>query len=200
MSPQEEHIINDEMPDAPQASGPLPAEGGMDASLFDMVPAMGETIPMGTYHFRLDGFTKGWNEPDVKKPEEAAFGKQPWYQLNWVCQQEPHTGRAVVEFCGWCNKDTFTAAATGNKVAQKLVKGRLFVIKDVLPAANYKPVGEFNIENFFATNPEIKLQLGLTPGKTDSGKIDQTTGKKLYIPDGSMRNKIIKHVSLTRPA
>lgn len=195
-----DEIVDDVMPAVPAEGEALPAEGAMSAALFDEVPGMGEAIPVGTFHFRLESRTKGWSDPDPKKPEEGQFGKQPWYMINWSCQQEPHTGRSTTEFVPWCNKETFDKAASGDKTAQKIVKNRLYVIKDILAACSYKPVGEFLIEPFLDSNPECKIQLGLKAGNTDSGKTDPGTGKKIYIPDGSMRNKVIKHVSLTRPA
>ena len=182
--------------DAPQAE----VDGTFDGSLLAGVANLGEAIPMGTYHFRLDGYTTGWSKPDVKYPDEARFGNQPYFMLNWSCQEEPHTGRSPgPEFCGWCSKEVFQAAAGGDRTAMRMVNSKLVVAKDVLAGADLKSAGTMDFKSFLATNPEMRLQLGLQPGKTATGKIDSKSGKKEYVADGSMRNRILKHVSLTRP-
>lgn len=195
--------IDDEMPEVPLGQEEkivAPIDGTFDGSLLDAVPGMGEAIPVGTYHFRLEKYSEGWNEPQkdpgtglAKNPDEAKFGAQPYFNLQWSCQQEPHTGRSVMEFAGWCTPEVFKAASAGDKAARKIVNGRLYVIKDVLAAAGLKAMGNLDIKAFLADHPEVKLQVGLQEGKTKNNKGE-------YVKDGSMRNKVLKHVSLTRPA
>jgi hypothetical protein len=203
--PEHDDIIDDsEMPIAPTASAAtteIEIDGTLDSSLLEAVPGMGEAIPIGTYHFRLDSFTTGFNEPAkdsktglARYPDEEQFGPQPYFLLSWSCQQEPHTGRRVQEFCGWCTQEVFKAAAGGgNRTARRMVNNRLFVAKDLLPAIGLNAVGNINFKDLLATNPECKLQLKLQPGKSKDA-----SGK--YIPDGTMTNGVVKHVSLTRPS
>ncbi len=209
MTPAPEHQVADtiddsEMPLAPQAQAQAQAEvevdGTLDSSLLDGVPGMGEAIPIGTYHFRLDSYTTGANEPAkdpktglAKRPDEERFGPQPYFLLNWSCQQEPHTGRRVQEFCGWCTQEVFKAAAGGDRTARQMVNNRLFVAKDLLPAIGMKAVGNLNFKDLLNTNPECKLQL-----KLQAGKSKNATGQ--YVVDGTTTNGVVKHVSLTRPS
>lgn len=199
----EELIDDSEMPVAPapgDAAVVAPVDGAFDGDILDGIPAMGEAIPIGTYHFRLDSYTEGWNEPAVdpktglaKDPDMAAFGRQPYFMLNWSCQQEPHTGRGVTEFAGWCTPQVFEAAKAGDRTAKKLVASKLFVIKDILAAAGLKAMGNMNIKDFLGGNPELKIQLKLQQGKSKNAA-------GVYVVDGTMRNGVVKHVSLTRPA
>lgn len=195
-------VLDDEMPSAPvgeENKGPA-VDGAIDASLFDGVGKMGEVIPVGTYHFRLQQVHEGWSEPqkgdngEYKDPDVARFGKQPWFNLDWRCQQEPHTGRRVTEMVFWCSAEVFAAASAGDPTARKMVRSRLTAINDLLAAANMKPTGIFNIKDFFATNPEVKLQLKLTEKKTKDDK------GKYTIKTGEQDNGVVKHISLTRPA
>lgn len=194
--------LNDEFDDMPPAPGGVPAviDAGGDASMFDGVPSMGDPIPIGTYHFRLEKTTTGKSKVEEKPGVGKTYSNgtpikdQPWFQLFWTCQQEPHTGRSFSDFCPWVDKEARELAKSGDPGAQILLKDRLWKAKAVLEAAGYKPSGQFDIEkDFFSTNPEVKIQLGLQPGK-----MKDAAGK--YVEDGSMRNKAIKYLSLTRPA
>lgn len=193
----------DDMPAAPgvPAGTAVPVDSSGDADMFEGVPTMGEALPIGTYHFRLEKVSSGAN----KVEESAGVAKlysngnkisdQPWYMLQWVCQQEPHTGRQFGDFCPWVNKECRDLAKTGDVNAQILLKDRLWKAKAVLEAAGYKPSGAFDIDkDFFSTHPEVKIQLGIQPGKT------KDPVSKKYIEDGSTQNKAIKYLSLTRPA
>lgn len=198
----EEQIIDDsEMPAAPvESAAAVEVNGEVDASLFDIVPVTGDSMPVGTYHFRLDRYTTGESEPNLKKPERDRFGKQPYFMLVWICQQEPHTGRIIPpEYCGWCTPAVFKAAMEGDSTARTMVAERLQTAKDVTAAAGMKIVGNFNFVEFLGTNPECKLQLGLADANTDSGKVG-ADGKKVYVKTGMKTNKVLKHISLTRPA
>jgi hypothetical protein len=201
MSPEEQIIDDSEMPVAPaEEVKQVEVSGEIDASLFDAVPVQGDAMPVGTYHFRLDRYTTGESEPSVKKPERERYGKQPYFMLLWICQQEPHTGRIIPpEYCGWCTPEVFKAAKEGDSTARAMVAERLMVAKDVMAAAGMKAVGAFNFVEFLGTNPECKLQLGLADANTDSGKVG-ADGKKVYVKTGMKSNKVLKHISLTRPA
>lgn len=200
----EQVVIDDsEMPSAPssEAAGEVvEIDGSVDGSVFATVHKEGDALPMGTYHFRLSNYTQGWNEfgkddkGKTKEPELESFGKQPYFMVNWVCQQEPHTGRQIPpEFVGWCTPELFKAATEGNRSAAKYVANRLIQALAILEGAEMKPTGSFNFKDFLGTNPEMKLTLGLGAGKTK----DQS-GK--YVNDGRMVNKVLKHVSLRRPS
>lgn len=192
----------DDMPAAPAGTPgeAVPVDSSGDATMFDGVPTMGEAIPIGTYHFRLEKYSSGLSKveesPGVAKlfSDGTKIPDQPWYQLQWSCQQEPHTGRVFTDFCPWVDKVGRAKAATGDVGGQLLLKDRLWKAKSILEAAGYKPSGSFDIEkDFFGQHPEVKVQLGLQTGKTKDA-----TGK--YVEDGSMRNKAVKYLSLTRPA
>ena len=144
--------FDDEMPAPPvntSPTGPPPVDGTMDGSLLDLVPTLGEAIEKGTYHFRLDRYTEGWNDPDPRNPEELLFGKQPYFQVFWSCQEEPHTGQQFMDFVSWVNKETFAAASQGNRTALNVIRTRLSRVKALLAAAEYPTTGSFDIKKFF---------------------------------------------------
>lgn len=196
----------DDMPAAPgAATGTATAvevDGGADPSMFEGVATMGEVIPIGTYHFRLDRYTEGVGgfKDDHGQPTTRYFGDgspipdQPYFNLLFVCQQEPHTGRVFADFAPWVSKEVRTKAAAGDAIARELLKDRLWKIKSIMEAAGFKPAGNFDLKrDFLAEHPEVKIQLGLTEGKSKDA-----TGK--YVVDGSQRNKSIKYLPLFRPA
>lgn len=181
-------------------------EGGAD--LFEGVSSMGDILPIGVYHFRLEKFEKGGGG---QTPEEAKasgadvknthFGDgspidaQPFYTLQWVCQQEPYTGRIVYDFVGWVSALVVTKAREGDQVARKLLKDRLWKAKSVMEGCGYKPPSSFNLEaDFLGTNPECKIQLGIQEKKVK----DPSTGQ--YRSSGEMKNKLIRYLPVNRPS
>lgn len=197
----------DDMPIPPAQAVPQgsAADGGPEidgsASPEDMegVATMGEAIPAGTFHFRLEKFTEGWGEAldDNKQPlhfgDGSVVDKQPYFMLDFVCQQEPHVGRRFGEFAPWVSQSVRVKAKAGDKVARGLLQDRLWKFKSIMDAAGFKPTAAYDLKkDFLSTHPEIKIQLGIQEGKT------KINGK--YVPDGSTRNKSVRYISLNRPA
>lgn len=198
--------------DMPQPPSAMPAgeNAAADASFdssasmddFKDVPKMGEAMPMGTYHFRLEKVTKGAGENhDPKKGEQPMkygdgtdVGPLPYYMVEWICQQEPYVGRRFGDFAPWVPAGCFGKAKSGDQVARTLLKDRLWKIKAIMESCNFAPPAGFNVEtDFFAQHPECKIQLGTQPGKAKNAE-----GK--YVEDGSQKNKSIRYIPLNRPA
>lgn len=185
-------------PAAPVEGAATSIDGTADAGMFEGVPEMGETIPMGTYHFRLEKvleFTNKLKEEDPKVfGDGTAITDQPSFMLMWNCQQEPHTGRTFGDFAPWVSKEVREQAKKGDLVAQAMLKDRLWKMKSVMKAAGFTPTGTFDLKkDFFATHPEMKIQIGL-----QSSKSKNAAGK--YVEDGGQQNKVIKFLPLNRPA
>lgn len=201
MSDVAQQVADDELPSAPIGTGDATTEvvvdGSFDAADLASVPKLGEPIPIGTYHFRCESFSEGENDPSADKPDEARFGKQPYFIPRWVCQQEPHTGRVFGnDFVSWVNQETFAAARSGDKTAQKIIQNRLMAAKDIMEKASYKPTGKSDFKTFLATNPELKIQLSVKERKT---YVSAPGGRKL-VPTGEMQNNRVKYLPLNRPA
>lgn len=196
-TPTDVPFVDDELPAPP--SGPQaaqsaePISGAIDGALLGDVPKLGEALPIGTYHFRLDRYSESWAEPDKSaSPEELLFGKQPQFLLFWSCQEEPHTGQPFVDFVEWVSPDVLKMAAERNQSALKLLRTRLARAKAILQAAEYPIVGQLDYKTFLSSHPEIKIQLGLREGK-------QKTSSGELVPTGEMRNRPIRYISLRRP-
>lgn len=186
----------DELPSAPGAehSEQVAVETAGDADMFEGVGKLGETIPNGTYHFRLNQIVaKGATVPSeqgTKPPVPLRYSSgeemdaQPWFMAEFVCQQEPHTGKRFAEFIGWASATLRKKAKEGDAMAKQQLKNRLVRIKAIMEAAGFKPAGSYDLErDFFATNPEVRIQVG-------QGKNKQS---------GEDQNRALKYFSLTRP-
>ena len=144
------------------------SSGELDPSLLAGVPKPNETIPKGTRAvFNLRSWKKGESEPwkattknPAGRPELEKYGKQPYYNVEFVCQQEPHTGRRIYEFIHFVNDTTQAAAIAGDAVAAKVVKDRLIALADLLRGTGYQPTAKFSIENFFNTKPNTGIVVG----------------------------------------
>lgn len=199
--------LDDEMPQAPQgtaqAAGAVPVKdfgGEIETSVYEKVPEMGEPIPVGTYHFRLDRYSTGWNPSPKVEDDPYGFGAQPYFMIFFVCQQEPETGRVFVDFCPWVSDEVARMAAgpetdPRTSTAQKLVNDRVWKGKAIAEAANYRPPegGRFNVKTFFATNPELKIQLGQAEKKEKQKNPDGTTK---YVGTGKQQNKALAYLPL----
>lgn len=188
-------MMDDEMP-APPPAGEQPQ--GVVASevpedIFEGVGELGEAIPKGTYHFRLDRTFLNWHAPEVGSDEER-FGPQPNYGILWSAQQEPHTGKTFMDTCPWVNQKTIEGAAAGDPVAKSLLRKRLVRAKAIIKAADY-PMAGLKIDAFFAAHPEVKILVGISEKKT---KDPSNPGK--YVGTGQMVNNALKYISLRRPA
>lgn len=198
-------ITDDEMPSPPPVGTAGHVEGEtpeasftseIDASLFDDVPKKGDAIPEGTYHFRLESFKK----------KETASGKnkgQPFFEMQWKCQEEPHVGRVVFENCPWVSKEDISAAIDPTsplrQEAKARINRRLPNAKEIMEASSFKPTGKFGFEEFLASHPEQKLQLKLKERQSKTDKVDKD-GNPVYKGTGEMGNEVQKHLSLMRPA
>jgi hypothetical protein len=119
------------LPTAPGATPSGPSiDGSYDEDVVNMAPRMGDAIPAGTYHFRLDRFSEGWQDVH-DKGVDPAFGIQPYFLIFWKCQEEPHVGRTFMEFCPWVTKEVFEGAKAGNQAAVNLVKDRLWKSRSI---------------------------------------------------------------------
>jgi hypothetical protein len=191
----ETDFLDDELPQAPTggAAGQMAPVETLDVSedIYATVPKMGDTIPAGTYHFRLDRWQK------------AAYEDGPVYSLQWRCQEEPHTGRVCFSNCPWPTAADIKTAndpslpAGAKQEAQKRVNDRLVVAKAIQEAAGCKP-GSMPFEDFLNTNPEMKLTIGVTEKKQRDAKLG-ADGKPKFSGTGENKNKVQKYISLHRP-
>lgn len=170
--------------------------GEANASDFAEVPGMNEPIPQGTYHYRLHSYKKVVDKDG-----------QPRFDSQWSCQQEPHTGRRLMDFIGWVSAETFAAARAGDAAAKDIVKKRLPRAKELMAAAGYKPVGAFNFEtDFLATNPEVKIPTTVTQrmNKDERAEVDGQPNPnfgKYKIPTGINQNGLPNsYLPLNRPS
>jgi hypothetical protein len=197
----EDELMNDELPSPPSggATGTAMAiDDQVDASIFDGVPKMGDAMPIGTYAFRLDKFTEEWTVKDYKTGRELApEEQQPYFALQWKCQQEPHVGRIIFENVPWVKSADAKAAMDPQNPrraeAKTLINNRLPRAKEIMEAASFQPTGNFGFKQFLGSNPELKLQLKIKEAmqKGPDGKLRGT---------GEWRNEVQKHLSLHRPA
>lgn len=194
--------FDDEIPQAPAGSVdevPFGQEAqfdtSIDASLFDEVPRMGDPVPAGTYHFRLEKYEK-------RMTEEG----QPYFALQWNGQQEPIVGRKVFENVPWILPEDAKDAADPSSVrraeARKILNNRLPKAKEIMEAAAFKPTGQFGFEQFLASNPEMKLVVKVKERQSATGRMVEGKGGKQvkeYKGTGEMGNDVVKHLSLHRP-
>lgn len=199
-----DELLNDELPSPPPESVGGSAEGEstpiadtIDASLFQDVPKMGEAMPVGTYIFRLDSYTEHWTSEDYKtgrKLEESE--KQPYFSLQWKCQQEPHVGRVVFENVPWVKpedvRDAANPASPRRAEARKILNDRLPRAKEIMQEAGFTPSGQMKFKDFLGTNPEMKIVVKIreVKRKNQAGQLQGT---------GEWRNEVGKHISLHRP-
>lgn len=193
----EDELMSDELPSPPQ--GEVRAiEDEIDAAAFTDVPKMGEAIPVGTYHFRLEKFEERWKDKDDKGNEIPEAERNPYFALQWKCQQEPYTGRVVFDNVPWVRQKDVQDAASQDSPrraeARKLLNNRLPKAKEIMEAAGFLDAGrgKFNFKAFLGTNPEMKLQL-----KVKERQSKGPDGK--YRGNGEWGNEISRHISLHRP-
>lgn len=194
----EDELIEDELPSPPSGAAAEGFDDSFDASLLADVPKMGDALPVGTYDFRLEKFEESWKTKEYdKQGNERDLPQsdwQPYYKLQWKCQQEPHTGRMVFENCPWVRPQDVSDANTESPrkaEARKLINSRMPRAKEIMEAAGFTPTGSFGFKQFLATNPEMKLQLKLKASKIKKdGKLENS---------GGFVNEVVKHVSKHRP-
>jgi hypothetical protein len=196
-----DELINDELPSPPVGTSDVdgaaaaPIDDSLDASLLTDVPKMGEAMPVGTYAFRLDSFKEQWTEKDYKTGEPL-LEKQPYFALQWKCQQEPHVGRVVFENVPWITSTDAKAANDPQNPrraeARQTINKRLPRAKEIMEAAGFQPSGQFGFKQFLGSNPELKLTLKVKERqqKGPDGKFHGT---------GEWSNEVVKHLSLHRP-
>lgn len=183
--------FDDELPQAP--TGGEPATGTafddtIDSSTFEGVGKIGDAMPKGTYHFRLDSYTQEVTE------------NGPYFNIRWKCQEEPQVGRLVFDICTWVSAETVKAAAAGDAQAKSTIGTRLARANSIMDAAGFKPQGKFGFKSFLDTNPELKLTIGISERKKKvEGKTD-SKGKQVYEGTGEMGNNVVKYLSLHRPS
>jgi hypothetical protein len=179
--------FDDEMPEAPNgavvAAGAVTIDGGIDASLFDAVPNMGDALPAGVYHVRLKSFSE---KVSTDNPP------QPYFSIMWAVQQEPHVGRVVFDNVPWVNASDVQLAVAGNPQAQAVLSDRLPRSKQIIKAAEFKPVGKFDFKAFLGSNPELKIQVGVTAKKAQNAAGN-------WVATDEMKNTISKYISLVAP-
>lgn len=197
--------MDDEMPAAP-AGGAAAAvgtgaeksfSGEVDAESYEKTPEMGEPLPAATYHFRLDSYREGWNDPPKPEDKEYAYGAQPYFMLKWIAQQEPVVGRVFSEFVPWVNDEVVKAATSGDSNARAVITDRIWKAKSIASAAGFKPApGQgFNAKTFFSTNPEIKISLSVdAKKKKDNDPTSKTFGS--YVTTDQKGNKAVAYLPL----
>jgi hypothetical protein len=203
-------MMEDELPQAP-AGGTSGGDvavtmASVPADMYDAVPKMGDVMPAGTFHFRLDRYSK------------VSYEDGPVYSLTWRCQEEPHTGRVVFANCPWPKASDVALANDpdapkgARAEAQKEVSKRLVVSKAIQEAAGIRP-GSMDFEEFLGTNPEVKITERVTGKKAlkgvadamkgeyvnDAGKVVDKAGQLLFEDTGEQKNIVVKYLSLARP-
>ncbi len=194
----EDELLTDELPSPPEGQAVPEIDDVIDASLFGDVPKMGDAIPAGTYAFRLEKYEEGWSSTDYKTGRTLSDEeKQPYFSLQWKCQQEPHVGRVVFDIVTWVKTSDVKAANDPQNPrrgeARSILNKRLPKAKAIMEAAGFVPTGQFGFKQFLATNPELKLQLKL---KEKQDKQPNGTWKG----NGDYTNDVQKYLSLHRPA
>ena len=159
----EDEILQDELPSPPSPAENSTIEDTLDASLLTDVPKLGEAMPAGTYAFRLDSFKEAWTTKNSKTGEDLAKeDQQPYFAVQWKCQQEPHVGRVVFENIPWVRtqdaKDANNFESPRRAEAKKTLNNRLPRAKEIMEAAGFTPSGNFGFKQFLGSNPELKLQ------------------------------------------
>lgn len=193
----------DEIP-SPPAPDPLAGhdagseatfDDSFDAGLLGDVPKRGDPIPIGTYHFRLAEFKK----------MQTASGKnqgQPYFALQWKCQEAPYEGRVVFENVPWVSvadvRDASDPTSPRRSEAKSIINKRMPAAKEIMEAASFKPTGQFGFAEFLASHPEMKLQLKLKERQSKTGT--KADGTPEYKGTGEMGNEVQKHIPLARPA
>jgi hypothetical protein len=194
--------LDDEMPAAPASGGAASAaaaeapvrnfSGDVDFESYDKTPEMGEPIPQGTYEFRADSYREGWGDAPKPGDKDFAYGAQPYFMLKWVAQTEPVIGRAFTDFLPWISNEVAVAAAGGDAGAQAIIQDRIWKLKTIASQAGFKPAAgsKFNAKDFLASNPVIKISLGVDKKK----KKNATTGK--YEATEELTNKVNAYLPL----
>lgn len=186
MDDELEHSI----PTAPPVGAGATQEVSMadvSAEDFNEVSELGEPIPVGTYHFRLDSYTTAKTEVRTNEQTGMTEGGEPYYSLLWKCQEEPFVGRVVPDNVPWVKLEDLEAARRGDPTAKAKLVRRLPRAKTIMKTLGW--TGTFL--DFLATNPELRLTLGLQEAK------EKGPGGKL-IPTGNFRNKISRYLPLVR--
>jgi|HubBroStandDraft_1064217.scaffolds.fasta_scaffold00148_31 hypothetical protein len=200
-------ILDDEFPSPPpqtvhSVSGDIPFNTGADfsgeipADVWDSIPDKDEAMKLGTYHFRLKGYKKGFTDGNDGKPN---------YKLAWVCQEEPYTGRfvydnAVTWACPQDIKDANDAASPRCQEARKTVKDRLFRARKMLSAIGVDlRAFNNNFDTFLNSEPECKIKIRPSERMVWNGKMDKD-GKKVYEGTGEVtQNEIMTYHPLQAP-
>jgi len=178
--------LTDEIPQAPaEGADGVQIDAELEASDLQTVHKMGEPIPQGTRHFRLRQF-------QAAKADDG----QPYFMLQWSCQEEPYTGRVVFDNVPWVKKeDVYDANHPGPRQveARNILDDRLAKANAIMQAAGYKPSGRFNFVEFLGTSPELKIQYNVSERKAK-----QPDGT--YKGTGEMGNRVQRYFSLHRGA
>jgi hypothetical protein len=192
MQPRSE--FDDEMPAAPmggaagpQATGPEIIDEGLDEKAYDAVEKYGDAIPQGTYHCRLRSYRA-----------QMADDGDPYFQLQWTVQEEPHTGRTAFDNCPYPNaqdiRDANLVVPNPNtQEARKKVNSRLAKAKAIMTAAGIRP-GTMPFPKFLETMPELKVTLIVSERRARTG-VDGK-GQPMFKGTGEMGNKVVKYSPL----
>lgn len=136
------------------------------------------------------------NPTDVEK----AAGKkaEPYFAMQWKCQEEPLTGRVLFDNVPWVDAKDVVDANNSKSPRQSEAKGilgnRLVRANSIMAAAGFKPTGQFGFRQFLDSHPELKIQVSVAEKKDKN----PATGK-YDVPTGEMQNRIVKYASLTAP-
>jgi hypothetical protein len=180
-------VLDDEMPVAPPTEGStegapqeVEIDGAMTAEIVKEAVDMGEPIPVGTYHFKLESYRTGG------KANDDGQGVDPYFNCQFTCLDPKYTNRKVFSIITWVRKVDFQARLK--------CRNRLGNIKQLQEAAGFNPQGEYNVKSdFLDKSPEVKIQLGVRERKS----LNPVT-KKYDLPTGIQENFVVKFVPLLR--
>lgn len=186
--------MDDEMPQAPAggAAAAAPVKeftGEIEYDVYSKVAEMGDALPQGTYMFRLDSAKPGWSDEPKPGDKEYGYGAQPYFNVKWVAQEEPITGRAFFEYVPWVSDEVAAKANSGDAGAQAIVNDRIWKLKTIASASGYKPPAgsKFNPKKFLESQPQVKISLTTTEKKQRDG-VDEK-GAAIWKGTGQQKNK-----------
>ncbi len=146
--------------------------------LASTIPDAPEAMPKGISEFRLASF----EERTSKESAPGLNDGDPYFNLKWVCQSEPNTGRTIYDMIPWVTaqtvKDAGDPTSPNCQQARNDLKIRLWKYKQLTKAAGWSNTGGMKPKEFFATNPTVKIDHGQKE-RQQKGAI--VAGKQTYV-------------------
>lgn len=199
---------DDQLPEAPVEGAPSKIDDTVDSAMFEGIGHIGDTIPAGTYVFKLESYTESWwprldnNKQIIPGPDTTkdAAGRDvkcildPGFNVRWRGREEPVVGKILFDTVPWVRGEDRAEAAKGNPMARQILQERLVRMNSIIDAAGWKPNGSQGIKAFLDSGPEVKI----TVNETAKMSKNPRTGKWDVPVVGEKRNGVSKYLSLHR--